>query len=95
MAGRPNYRVVAKSKTSGKFQDIAAFWIGDKGISGQLDKSIEKIVLTNGTVIKPDTCYFNLQENKEQSSEQQSGGSQRKIQDLGPEEVPGDPDIPF
>lgn len=68
MAGRPNYRVVAKSKASGKFQDIAAFWIGDKGISGQLDKDIEKIVLTNGTVIKPGTCYFNLQENKEQSS---------------------------
>lgn len=65
MAGRPNYRVVAKSKTSGKYQDIAAFWIGEKGISGQLDKAVEKIVLTNGHVIKPDGCYFNLQENKE------------------------------
>ena len=90
MASRPNYRVVAKSKTSGKFQDIAAFWIGDKGISGQLDKSIEKIVLTNGTVIKPDSCYFNLQENKEEA-EQQSGG--RQVQDLGPEEDSSD--IPF
>lgn len=74
MAQRPNYRVVAKSKASGKFQDIAAFWIGDKGISGQLDRSVEKIVLTNGTVIKPDSCYFNLQENKDQQPEQQSGG---------------------
>ena len=89
MAKRPNYRVVAKSKASGKFQDIAAFWIGDKGISGQLDKAIEKIVLTNGTVIKPDTCYFNLQENKDESSEQQSGGSSHQSQ---PEE---DGSIPF
>ena len=81
MAKRPNYRVVAKSKASGKFQDIAAFWIGDKGISGQLDKAIEKIVLTNGTVIKPDTCYFNLQENKDEpSSEHQSGGSSHQSQ---------------
>lgn len=80
MAKRPNYRVVAKSKASGKFQDIAAFWIGDKGISGQLDKAVEKIVLTNGTVIKPDSCYFNLQENKDESSEQQSGGSSHQSQ---------------
>ena len=89
MAKRPNYRVVAKSKASGKFQDIAAFWIGDKGISGQLDKAVEKIVLTNGTVIKPDSCYFNLQENKDESSEQQSGGSSHQSQ---PEE---DGSIPF
>lgn len=89
MAKRPNYRVVAKSKASGKFQDIAAFWIGDKGISGQLDKAVEKIVLTNGTVIKPDACYFNLQENKDESSEQQSGGSSHQSQ---PEE---DGSIPF
>jgi hypothetical protein len=68
MAGKPNYRVVAKSKTSGKYQDIAAFWIGERGISGQLDKAVAKIVLTNGAVIKPDGCYFNLQENKEADS---------------------------
>lgn len=91
MAGRPNYRVVAKSKASGKFQDIAAFWIGDKGISGQLDKSIEKIVLTNGTVIKPDSCYFNLQENKDESSAEQSGGSSRQTQQSRDD----DSDIPF
>ena len=92
MAGRPNYRVVAKSKASGKFQDIAAFWIGDKDISGQLDKGIAKIVLTNGAVITPDACYFNLQENKDDtSSGQQSGGSSRQSQ---PEE--DDPsEIPF
>lgn len=71
MAGRPNYRVVAKSKSSGKFQDIAAFWIGEKGVSGQLDKGIAKIVLTNGAVITPEACWFNLQENKEQSSPEQ------------------------
>ena len=92
MAGKPNYRVVAKSKSSGKFQDIAAFWIGNKGISGQLDKGIAKIVLTNGAVITPDACYFNLQENKDDtSSGQQSGGSSRQSQ---PEE--DDPsEIPF
>lgn len=72
MAGRPNYRVVAKSKTSGKFLDIAAFWIGDKGISGQLSKEIAKLVLINGTVITPDSCYFNLQENKEETTQQSS-----------------------
>lgn len=95
MAGRPNYRVVAKSKASGKFQDIAAFWIGDRGVSGQLDKSIEKIVLTNGTVIKPDSCYFNLQENKGESAaaSQQSGGSshqsqQEESRDDDPEGIP-------
>lgn len=76
MGKRPNYRVVAKSKASGKFQDIAAFWIGDKGISGQLDKGIEKIVLTNGAVIKPDSCYFNLQENKEETAAEPASGSQ-------------------
>lgn len=89
MAGRPNYRVVAKSKASGKFQDIAAFWIGDKGISGQLDKDIEKIVLTNGTVIKPGTCYFNLQENKEQSP----GEASSQHRQASPEE--DDTSIPF
>lgn len=79
MGQRPNYRVVAKSKASGKFQDIAAFWVGERGISGQLDRSVEKIVLTNGAVIKPDACWFNLQENKEQSgeyaSQQEEGGA--------------------
>lgn len=88
MAGRPNYRVVAKSKSSGKFQDIAAFWIGDKGISGQLDRSVAKIVLTNGAVIMPDACYFNLQENKEEAARQGSGSQ--------PEEAGQEDDgIPF
>lgn len=90
MGQRPHYRVVAKSKASGNFQDIAAFWIGDRGISGQLDKAIEKIVLTNGTVIKPDSCYFNLKENKDETS-QQSGGSQREPPEYGDE----DDSIPF
>jgi len=91
MAGRPNYRVVAKSKTSGKFQDIAAFWIGDKGINGQLDKGIAKIVLTNGAVITPDNCWFNLQENKEQ---QQPGSSTSRQSQPSPQE--DDPnEIPF
>lgn len=89
MAGKPNYRVVAKSKTTGKFQDIAAFWIGEKGISGQLDKAVEKIVLTNGAVIKPDGCYFNLQENKD---EQQSGGSSSRQSQQAPAD---ESDIPF
>jgi hypothetical protein len=88
MAGKPNYRVVAKSKATGKFQDIAAFWIGDKGISGQLDKAVEKIVLTNGTVIKPDGCWFNLQENKD---EQESGESSRQSQ----QPAIDDADVPF
>lgn len=87
MAGKPNYRFVAKSKASGKYQDIAAFWIGEKGISGQLDKGIAKIVLTSGAVITPDGCYFNLQENKEG---QQSGGSSQQRQDL-----PAEDEIPF
>lgn len=76
MAKKPNYRVTAKSKATGKFQDIAAFWIGDRGISGQLDKSVEKIVLSNGAVIRPDSCWFNLQEVKDNPSaaSQDSGG---------------------
>ena len=89
MAGKPNYRVVAKSKATGKFQDIAAFWIGDKGISGQLDKAVEKIVLTNGMVIKPDGCYFNLQENKDVApTESQASAPQH-------EEGSEQSDIPF
>lgn len=88
MAKRPNYRVVAKSKSSGKYQDIAAFWIGDRGISGQLDRGIAKIVLTNGAVITPDTCYFNLQENKEDAS------TESHASDSQPEEVSED-EIPF
>lgn len=91
MAGKPNYRVVAKSKTSGKYQDLAAFWISENGISGQLDRAVEKIVLTNGAVIKPDACWFNLQENKEQAStEQQTGGSSQQAR-----HAPQDEDTPF
>ena len=90
MAGKPNYRVVAKSKSSGKFQDIAAFWIGEKGISGQLDRNVAKIVLTSGAVITPDGCWFNLQENKEEGSGyQQTGGSS------GQEPQDAVDDIPF
>lgn len=85
MAGRPNYRVVAKSKTSGKYQDIAAFWIGEKGINGQLDKGIAKIVLTNGAVITPDGCYFNLQESKEQ---QEGGSSSQQVPSADSDDVP-------
>lgn len=90
MAGKkPDYRVVAKSKSSGKFQDIAAFWIGEKGVSGQLDKGIAKIVLTNGAVITPDTCWFNLQENKDgDSAEQQSGGSSSRQQPDSDDGIP-------
>jgi hypothetical protein len=80
MAQKPNYRVVAKSKASGKYQDLAAFWISENGISGQLDRAVEKIVLTNGTVIKPDACWFNLQENKEQAEQQSGGSSSRQSQ---------------
>lgn len=75
MAGKPKYRVVAKSKSSGKFQDIAAFWVGEKGVSGQLDRSVAKIVLTSGAVITPDGCWFNLQLNEDHASDQQTGGS--------------------
>jgi len=90
---KPNYRVVAKSKSSGKFQDLMAFWIGENGINGQLDKSVEKIVLTNGTVIKPDACWFNLQENKEQS--QQSGGSSSQQSRQSPPPAADDDETPF
>lgn len=90
MAGRPNYRVVAKSKASGKFQDIAAFWIGDKGISGQLDRGVAKIVLTDGSVITPNGCYFNLQENKDEAS-QHSAGSHDSTQ----QEMDEDGSVPF
>ncbi len=90
MAGRPNYRVVAKSKSSGKFQDIAAFWIGDRGISGQLDKGIAKIVLTSGAVITSETCWFNLQENKDEASSESGGSSSRQQPALidEPEDIP-------
>lgn len=86
MGKKPDYRVVAKSKTTGNYQDIAAFWIGDKGISGQLDRAVAKIVLTNGAVIKPDACYFNLQENKEQAQPEQQ---------VQHEEADDGDDIPF
>ena len=93
MAGKkPDYRVVAKSKSSGKFQDIAAFWIGEKGLSGQLDKGIAKIVLTNGAVITSDTCWFNLQENKGGTATDNRTGSTRHEEGREREE---DPDIPF
>ena len=89
MAGKkPDYRVVAKSKSSGNFQDIAAFWIGDKGVSGQLDKNIAKIVLTNGAVITPETCWFNLRENKEADPAQQVASDRQ-------EEHSDDSGIPF
>ena len=89
MGQKPNYRVVAKSKASGKYQDLAAFWIDEKGISGTLDRAVEKIVLTNGTVIKPDACWFNLQENKEKASpEQQSGGTSSQQPLIADEDVP-------
>jgi hypothetical protein len=90
MGQRPNYRVVAKSKASGKYQDIAAFWIGEKGINGQLDRSVEKIVLSNGAVIKPDSCWFNLQENREEASAERQVDPQYEESgaDDGSEEIP-------
>lgn len=91
MSGKkPNYRVVAKSKSSGKFQDLMAFWIGENGINGQLDKSVEKIVLANGTVIKPDACWFNLQETKDQS-----GGSSSQQSRQSPPPAADDDETPF
>jgi len=65
MADKPKYRVVAKSKQSGKFQDIAAFWENEKGISGVLDRRVKKITveLEGGqlAMITNESCWFNLQ----------------------------------
>ena len=65
MAEKPKYRVVAKSKTTNKYQDIAAFWENEKGISGQLDRRVKKITveLEGGqlAMITNESCWFNLQ----------------------------------
>ena len=65
MADKPKYRVVAKSKSASKFQDILAFWENEKGISGVLDRRVKKITveLEGGqlAMITNENCWFNLQ----------------------------------
>jgi len=65
MADKPRYRVVAKSKTTNKYQDVFAFWENEKGISGVLDRRVKKITveLEGGqlAMITNESCWFNLQ----------------------------------
>lgn len=72
MAERPRYRVVAKSKQSGNFQDIMAFWEGEKGISGQLDREVASITLKSGAVISGESVWFNLQDSETERPAAQS-----------------------
>ena len=87
MAGRPDYSVRAKSKTSGNSIYIMAFWIGDKGIGGSFDREVAKIVLKDGKVITPDSVYLDLFKNEEHNQEQPKGTDEH-IQSPPEDEVP-------
>lgn len=65
MTNKPKYRMVAKSKQSGEYQDVAAFWENEKGVSGKLDRRVTRICveMEDGSklFLSNENCYFNLQ----------------------------------
>lgn len=68
MAGeKPKYRVVAKSKSSGNYQALMAFWENENGTSGIIDAEVAEIRLKNGATLttgKDGNCYLNLYVNE-------------------------------
>ena len=89
MAGKPDYNIRAKSKTTGNSIYVMAFWRGEKGIGGQFDREIAKIVLKDGRVLSPDSVYLDLFENNELNQEQPKGTDEHIQQ------APPDSEIPF
>ena len=61
MAGKkPSARIFAKSKTSGNYVNIAAFWDQGDWFSGKLEDDIAFIELKSGTRISNENVYINL-----------------------------------
>jgi hypothetical protein len=90
MGERPKYRVVAKSKTSGNFQDILAIWENNDRpglFSGQLDRDVESIKLKSGHVITNADVYWNLQIRKDEQN-QDSGQNFAESQATTEEDTP-------
>ena len=74
MAGKkPDFKITAKSKTSGESIGVFAFWKNDNGMyGGQLDKSISKIITADGKAITAENVYFNFYDNREDNEQNQT-----------------------
>ena len=61
MAGKkPSARIFAKSKTSGNYVNIAAFWDQGDWYSGKLEDDIAFIELKSGARISNENVFVNL-----------------------------------
>ena len=88
---RPDFKISCKSKESGKFQDLMAFWRNEKGIGGVFDKAVSKFVVEiDGQLydILPQNVYLNM---REELPEGPSLDQQRAAKEAAP---PSD-NIPF
>ena len=92
MSQRPKYRVAAKSKSSGKFVNVFAFWENEKGISGQLEKEVVSMKLADGRILTNEHCYFNLQVEKNEHDQSAPAGQDEHNQDAGDD---GKREVPF
>ena len=89
MAGKPDFSVRCKSKASGNSVYIMAFWRGEKGIGGAFDREVDRIILKNGQVIRPDSVYLDLFPARDEHDQQQPKGTDEHIQ------APPQSDVPF
>ena len=91
MSNKPKYNIRAKSKTTGDKLYLMAFWEGEKGNGGKFDQTVDRIVLKDGKVIKPDQIYLDLFVNDEQD---QRPDPKQERQEQSQEKYPDD-EIPF
>ena len=84
MGERPTHKVVAKSKASGEFYELMAFWTNERGISGYIDtEKVASITLTNGATLKTGpggNCWLNLQVQKDEQNQERSPAQQDEEQ---------------
>ena len=95
MAGkRPDFKLSCKSKKSGEFVNLAAFWIGDKGIGGKFEAEVKKIIIEkDGKTFEllPENVWLNMYD---------EANAARRVAASGDEEpashsADGDEGIPF
>ena len=93
MAGKkPDINVVVKGKESSRTMTLIAYWQNENGLfSGKMSNDVAKIVLTNGQVITPDACFFNLYDNREEKKEEKPQSTSNAAYEGGDD----NDDIPF
>lgn len=60
---KPKHIIAAKSTITGSSMIFAEFFDFESGVQGKLNESIDKIVLKDGRVIKPDGVFFSMVKN--------------------------------